>query len=136
MQTINTDGGRAYAANASGLNMKEYGYNFTAASGVTVDLIENTSAYSDIAMVQISIAAYHSSRSFFAGMGTFGGYGFHITGAGSGLAFGGLTSTTTATGKRKLQWHNGSAYDATVRLYIQVRTESGITVLNGTLSSL
>jgi hypothetical protein len=136
MQTINTDGGRAYAANASGLNMKEYGYNFTAASGVTVDLIENSSAYSDIAMVQISITAYHSSRSFFAGMGTFGGYGFHITGAGSGLAFGGLTSTTTATGKRKLQWHNGSAYDATVRLYIQVRTESGITVLNGTLSSL
>ena len=43
MQTINTDGGRAYAANASGLNMKEYGYNFTAANGVVVDLIENTS---------------------------------------------------------------------------------------------
>ena len=136
MQTINTDGGRAYAANASGLNMKEYGYNFTAANGVTVDLIENTNAHSDIAMVQISITAYHSSRTFFAGMGTFGGYGFHLTGAGNGLGNGGLTSTITATGKRKLQWYNGSGYNAVVRLYIQVRTESGITVLNGTLSNL
>ena len=136
MQTINTDGGRAYAANASGLNMKEYGYNFTAANGVTVDLIANTSAHSDIAMVQISITAYHSSRTFFAGMGTFGGYGFHLTGAGNGLGNGGLTSTITASGKRKLQWYNGSGYNAVVRLYIQVRTESGITVLNGTLSNL
>ena len=106
MQTINTDGGRAYAANSSGLNMKEYGYNFTAANGVTVDLIENTSAHSDIAMVQISITAYHSSRTFFAGMGTFGGYGFHLTGAGNGLGNGGLTSTITGTGTRKLQWSN------------------------------
>jgi hypothetical protein len=136
MQTINTDGGRAYAANASGLNMKEYGYNFTAANGVTVDLIENTSAHSDIAMVQISITAYHSSRTFFAGMGTFGGYGFHLTGAGNGLGNGGLTSTSTGTGTRKLQWSNTSGYNAVVRLYIQIRTESGITVLNGTLSSL
>ena len=116
--------------------MKEYGYNFTAANGVTVDLIENTNAHSDIAMVQISITAYHSSRTFFAGMGTFGGYGFHLTGAGNGLGNGGLTSTITATGKRKLQWSNTSGYAATVRLYIQIRTESGITVLNGTLSSL
>jgi hypothetical protein len=136
MQTINTDGGRAYAANASGLNMKEYGYNFTANNGVTVDLIENTNAHSDIAMVQISITAYHSSRTFFAGMGTFGGYGFHLTGAGNGLGNGGLTSTSTGTGTRKLQWSNTSGYNAVVRLYIQIRTESGITVLNGTLSSL
>jgi hypothetical protein len=136
MQTINTDGGRAYAANASGLNMKEYGYNFTAANGVTVDLIENTNAHSDIAMVQISITAYHSSRTFFAGMGTFGGYGFHLTGAGNGLGNGGLTSTSTGAGTRKLQWSNTSGYNAVVRLYIQIRTESGITVLNGTLSSL
>ena len=136
MQTINTDGGRAYAANASGLNMKEYGYNFTAANGVTVDLIENSSAHSDVAMVQISITAYHSSRTFFAGMGTFGGYGMALTGAGIGMANGGLTSTVTGTGTRKLQWTNSSGYNASVRLYIQIRTESGITVLNGTLSTL
>jgi hypothetical protein len=136
MQTISPDGGRAYAANASGLNMKEYGYNFTAANGVTVDLFENTSAHSDVTMVQISITAYHSSRSFFAGMGTFGGYGFHLTGAGNGLGNGGLTSTSTGTGTRKLQWSNTSGYNAVVRLYIQIRSEAGINVLNGTLSSL
>ena len=136
MQTINTDGGRAYAANASGLNMKEYGYNFTAGNGVTVDLFENTSAHSDITMVQISITAYHSSRTFFAGMGTFGGYGMALTGAGIGMVNGGLTSTITGTGTRKLQWTNSSGYNANVKLYIQIRTESGITVLNGTLSTL
>jgi len=136
MQTINTDGGRAYAANASGLNMKEYGYNFSAVNGAVVDLFENSSAHSDITMVQISITAYHSSRTFFAGMGTFGGYGFHLTGAGNGLGNGGLTSTSTGTGTRKLQWANTSGYNAAVRIYIQIRTESGITVLNGTLSTL
>jgi hypothetical protein len=136
MQTINTDGGRAYAPNASGLSMKEYGYNFTAANGTYTDLIENSSAHTDLAMVQISITAYHSSRTYFAGMGTFGGYGFAITGGGTGMANGGLVSAVTGSGTRKIQWYNGSGYNATVRLYIQLRTESGITVLNGTLSSL
>ena len=136
MQTINADGGRAYAPNASGLSMKEYGYNFTAANGTYTDLIENSSAHTDLAMVQISITAYHGSRTYFAGMGTFGGYGFAITGGGTGLSNGGLVSAVTGSGTRKIQWYNGSGYNATVRLYIQLRTESGITVLNGTLSSL
>ena len=130
-----TNGQHYHAAGPSGLTMREYEYYVDIPNGSTIDLFKNTAAYSDIQMVQISIVMYHSSRTYFTGMGTIGGYGLALTGAGIGTANGGLTSAADGTGVRKLQISQSSGYTATARIYIQIRTESAITVINGTLSS-
>jgi hypothetical protein len=137
MQTINTNGGRAYAGFA-GWRMFEYGYTVSVGNGATVDLFQNTSAHSDLHMVQIAIRMYHSGRTYFVGSGTVGGYGMNIIGSGSGITNGGLTSAVVSSGIRKLQISQSSGYTAQATIYIQFRLDdgSGINVLNGTLSSL
>ena len=132
---IAANGQQYHAAGPSGLSMREYEGYFDIPNGSYIDLFQNSSAYTDVAMVQISITMYHSSRTYFAGMGTVGGYALSLTGAGIGQANGGLTAAVVSTGIRKLQLYNGSGFTATARIYIQVRTESGITVLNGSLSA-
>ena len=137
MQTINTNGGRAYAG-FGGWRMFEYSYTVSVGNGATVDLFQNTSAHSDLHMVQIAVRMYHSGRTYFVGSGTVGGYGMNITGSGSGATNGGLTSAVVSSGIRKLQISQSSGYTAQATIYIQFRLDSGsgINVLNGTLSSL
>lgn len=118
--------------------MFEYGYTVSVGNGATVDLFQNTSAHSDLHMVQIAIRMYHSGRTYFVGSGTVGGYGMNIIGSGSGITNGGLTSAVVSSGIRKLQISQSSGYTAQATIYIQFRLDdgSGINVLNGTLSSL
>jgi hypothetical protein len=78
---------------------------------------------------------YHSSRTYFAGMGTIGGYGMALTGAGIGQSNGGLTSAAVSTGIRKLQLTNNAGFNAVARIYIQIRSEAGITIHNGSISA-
>ena len=137
MQTINTNGGRAYAG-FGGWRMFEYSYTVSVGNGATVDLFQNTSAHSDLHMVQIAIRMWHSGRTYFVGSGTVGGYGMNIIGSGIGATNGGLTSALVSSGIRKLQISQSSGYTAAATIYIQFRLDSGsgINVLNGTLSSL
>jgi hypothetical protein len=137
MQTINTDGGRAYAG-FGGWRMFEYSYSVSIANGATVDLFQNVSAHTDLHMVQIAIRMFHSGRTYYVGSGTVGGYGMNITGSGTGHTNGGLTSALVSSGIRKLQITQSSGYTAVTGIYIQFRLDSysAITVLNGTLSSL
>jgi hypothetical protein len=132
---ISTNAQHYHAAGPSGLSMREYEGHFDIANGTSLDLFENSSAYSDIQMVQISIVMYHSSRTYFAGMGTIGGYGMALTGAGIGQSNGGLTSAAVSTGIRKLQLTNNAGFNASARIYIQIRSESAITVHNGSISA-
>ena len=132
---ISTNAQHYHAAGPSGLSMREYEGYFDIANGTSLDLFENSSAYSDIQMVQISIVMYHSSRTYFAGMGTIGGYGMALTGAGIGQSNGGLTSAAVSTGIRKLQLTNNAGFNAVARIYIQIRSESGITIHNGSISA-
>ncbi len=137
MQTINTDGGRAYAG-FGGWRMFEYIYNVDIANGATVDLLQNTSAHTDLHMVQIAIRMFHSGRTYWVGSGVVGGYGMNLIGSGSGATNGGLTSALVSSGIRKLQITQSSGFTAVTSIYIQFRLDnpSGINVLNGTLSSL
>ena len=137
MQTINPNGGRAYVG-FGGWRMFEYSHTFSLTNGATLDLFQNTSAHTDLHMVQIAIRMFHSGRTYFVGSGVVGGYGMNITGSGSGHANGGLTSAVVSSGIRKLQIYQGSGYTAQVAVYIQFRLDSysGINVLNGTLSTL
>ncbi len=132
---INTNGGHYHAAGPSGLSMRQYQYYVDIPNGSTIDLFKNSSAYSDLQMTKISIVMYHSSRTYFAGMGCVGGYGFNLTGAGSGLANGGLTSAVVSTGIRKLQIANNSGFTAAARIFIEIMADSGVIVLNGGISA-
>ena len=132
---INTNGGHYHAAGPSGLSMRQYQYYVDIPNGSTIDLFQNSSAYSDLQMTKISIVMYHSSRTYFAGMGCVGGYGFNLTGAGSGLANGGLTSAVVSTGIRKLQIANNSGFTAAARIFIEIMADSGVIVLNGGISA-
>ena len=132
---INTNGGHYHAAGPSGLSMRQYQYYVDIPNGSTIDLFKNSSAYSDLQMTKISIVMYHSSRTYFVGMGTVGGYGFTLTGAGIGQANGGLTSAVISTGIRKLQIANNAGFAATARIFIEIMADSGVIVLNGSISA-
>ena len=137
MQTINTNGGRAYEA-FGGWRMFEYSHSFSLANGATLDLFQNTSPHTDLHMVEIAIRMFHSGRTYFVGSGVVGGYGMNVTGSGSGATNGGLTSAVVSSGIRKLQITQSSSFTASVSVYIKFRLDShsGINVLNGTLSTL
>ncbi len=132
---INTNGQHYHAPGPSGLSMRQYEYYVDIPNGSTIDLFKNSSAYSDIQMTKISIVMYHSSRTYFAGMGTVGGYALALTGAGIGQANGGLTASVVSTGIRKLQIANNSGYQATARIFIEIMADSGVIVLNGSISA-
>ena len=132
---INTNGGHYHAAGPAGFTMRQYQYYVDIPNGSTIDLFQNSSAYSDLQMTKISIVIYHSSRTYFAGMGCVGGYGFNLTGAGSGLANGGLTSAVVSTGIRKLQIANTSGHQGAARIFIEIMADSSVTVLNGSISA-
>ena len=132
---INTNGGHYHAAGPSGFSMRQYQYYVDIPNGSTIDLFQNSSAHSDLQMTKISIVMYHSSRTYFAGMGCVGGYGFNLTGAGTGQANGGLTSAVVSTGIRKLQIANSSGFAAAARIFIEIMADSGVTVLNGSISA-
>ncbi len=132
---INTNGQHYHAPGPSGLSMRQYEYYVDIPNGSTIDLFKNSSAYSDIQMTKISIVMYHSSRTYFAGMGTVGGYALALTGAGIGQANGGLTASVVSTGIRKLQIANNSGYQGTARIFIEIMADSGVIVLNGSISA-
>ena len=100
-------------------------------AGATVALLQNTNAHTDVNFIYW-IEAFHSSRSYRTGMGTFGGYGMHKTSASNGGLD--IYGTAAGTGLMRLDIAANTSYATSYHISMMIFGDSPITVHNGTLA--
>ena len=110
--------------------VRTFHYHASLNAGQTVALLQNTGAHTDVNFIYW-IEAFHSSRSYRTGMGTFGGYGMHKTSAGFGLD---IYGTSAGTGIQRLDIQANTSYATSYHISMLIFGDSGITVHNGTMS--
>jgi hypothetical protein len=110
---------------------RDYTYTGDVANGATVDLIENSSAYTDVTFI-LFMEIFHSGRTYRVIKGSFGGYGLNISSSGSGI---GINQQVVATGRAKLRISNTTGYDAGVHIHAIIIGDPSITVHNGVLAT-
>jgi hypothetical protein len=111
--------------------IRSYHYHGSLSIGQTVALMQNTGAHTDINFIYW-IEAFHSSRSYRTGMGTFGGYGMHKSSASNGGLD--IYGTAAGTGIMRLDIAANTSYATSYHISMLIFGDSGITVHNGTLA--
>ena len=111
--------------------IRSYHYHASLSIGQTVALLQNTNAHTDINFIYW-IEAFHSSRSYRTGMGTFGGYGMHKTSASNGGLD--IYGTSAGTGIMRLDIAANTSYATSYHISMMIFGDSPITVHNGTLA--
>ena len=110
--------------------VRSYHYSASLSIGQTVALLQNAGAHTDINFIYW-IEAFHSSRSYRTGMGTFGGYGMFKTSSGNGLD---IYGTNVSSGIMRLDIQANTSFATTYHISMMIFGDSGITVHNGTLA--
>ena len=111
--------------------VRSYHYHASSSAGATVALLQNTNAHTDVNFIYW-IEAFHSSRSYRTGMGTFGGYGMHKTSASNGGLD--IYGTSAGTGIMRLDIAANTSYATSYHISMMIFGDSPITVHNGTLA--
>ena len=111
--------------------VRSYHYHASLSAGATVALLQNTNAHTDVNFIYW-IEAFHSSRSYRTGMGTFGGYGMHKTSASNGGLD--IYGTAAGTGLMRLDIAANTSYATSYHISMMIFGDSPITVHNGTLA--
>ena len=111
--------------------VRSYHYHASLSAGQTVALLQNQSAHTDVNFIYW-IEAFHSSRSYRTGMGTFGGYGMHKSSASNGGLD--IYGTSVSAGIMRLDIAANSSYATSYHISMMIFGDSGITVHNGTMS--
>ena len=111
--------------------VRSYHYHASLSAGQTVALLQNQSAHTDVNFIYW-IEAFHSSRSYRTGMGTFGGYGMNKSSASNGGLD--IYGTNVSSGIQRLDIQAHSTFATAYHISMIIFGDSGITVHNGTMS--
>ena len=112
--------------------IRQYHYAIAMNANTTVALLQNNSgAHTDVNFIYW-IEAYHSSRTYRTGHGTFGGYGLYKSSAGQGLD---LTITAVSSGIKRLDFA-ASSLATTAYIGMLIFGDTALTVHNGTLGDM
>ena len=112
--------------------IRQYHYAVAMNANTTVALLQNNSgAHTDVNFIYW-IEAYHSSRTYRTGTGTFGGYGLYTSSAGQGLNF---TITAVSSGIKRLDFA-AAGVATTVYIGMLILGDTALTVHNGTLGDM
>jgi hypothetical protein len=114
--------------------IRHYEYSMGALSnGSSVDLFQNTAAYSDIEFI-LWARGFHASISHVLLSGSFGGYGLHATKVGAQSASQTYTAVDISAGVAKLRFTNASGNaGAGFSFSALIFGDTGVVANNGTI---
>jgi hypothetical protein len=112
--------------------IRTYEYQYSHAQNTTVDLMYNSSAYTDVHFM-LTLEGIHSGRSYQMWQGIFGGYGAQFTAIGGGGSFT-LQNATKDAGRAYLRISAGAlSITSTNYVAMTIFGDADITIVNGSL---